>query len=178
MVFLYTHGIAAKVLALVTFLAASLTDALDGYLAKKNHEITDFGRLMDPIADKILVLAALLAFVEKGVIPAWMVVIIIFREVAVTGLRFLALTKGKVLPADSGGKQKTVWQLIAIVAILVFLIFTEGGADKFAFWTGAVETLYKNSIFAIMILVVMLTLVSGMRYFMKNREVYSNEKEN
>ena len=134
MAFLYTHGVLAKTLALCVFLLASITDALDGYIAKKNNQITDFGRLMDPIADKILVLAALLAFVERGVVPAWMVVIIIFREVTVTGLRFLALSKGKVLQADSGGKHKTIWQILAITIILLFFIFREGGTAKFGFW--------------------------------------------
>ena len=166
----------AKTLALAIFLFASLTDALDGYIAKKNNQITDFGSLMDPIADKILVLAALLAFVEKGIIPAWMVVLIIFREVAVTGLRVLALTKGKVLQAERGGKQKTVWQLLAITIMLLFLIFREGGAAKFAFWNHNVEVLYKNAIFVIMLIAVILTLASGITYFIKNKEACSHEE--
>jgi CDP-diacylglycerol--glycerol-3-phosphate 3-phosphatidyltransferase len=176
MAFLYAHGVAAKVLALVTFLAASLTDALDGYLAKKNNQITDFGRLMDPIADKILVLAALLAFVERGVVPAWMVVLIIFREVTVTGLRLRALSRGKVIQADSAGKHKTVWQLLAITAILFFLIFREGGSAKFWFWNSRVESIYSSAIFVIMLVAVILTLASGITYFMKNKEVYSDEE--
>ena len=174
--FLYIHGVMAKAFALVIFLSASLTDALDGYIAKKRKQITDFGRLMDPIADKILVLAALLAFVEKGVVPAWMVVLIIFRETAVTGLRLRALTKGKVLQAEGGGKQKTAWQLLAIVIILLFLIFREGGAAKFGFWNHSVEVLYKNAIFVIMLIVVIITLVSGIAYFKKNKEVFSYEE--
>jgi len=173
MVFLYTHGLTARVLALITFLLAALTDALDGYIAKRSNEITDFGRLMDPIADKILVLAALIAFVEKGIIPAWMVVLIIFREIAVTGLRLFALTKKKVLQADGGGKHKTVWQLLAIIAILVFLIFREGGAAKFGFWHASVEVLYKDAILVIMLVVTVLTLASGAAYFIKNKGVYS-----
>ncbi|MDD3906342.1 MAG: CDP-diacylglycerol--glycerol-3-phosphate 3-phosphatidyltransferase [Candidatus Omnitrophica bacterium] len=176
MAFLYTHGVAAKVLALFTFTLAAVTDALDGYIAKKRNEITDFGRLMDPIADKILVLAALLAFVEKGVVPAWMAVIIIFREVTVTGLRLLALTKNKVLQADGGGKHKTVWQISAIIIVLIFLILKEGGARIFPFWNAGVEATYRNGIFAIMLVAVVLTLLSGVSYFIKNKEVYSNEK--
>ncbi len=172
MAFLYTPGVTAKILALSTFLLASLTDAVDGYLAKKNNQITDFGRLMDPIADKILVLAALLAFVERGVVPAWMVVLIMFREITVTALRVLALTKGKVIPADGGGKRKTVWQVSTIVVILLFFIFREGGAAKFGFWTGSVENFYRNSIFVIMLAVVIPTLTSGVRYLIKNREIY------
>ncbi len=176
MLFFYAHGVTAKALALITFLLAALTDALDGYLAKKNNEVTDFGRLMDPIADKILVLAALLAFVERGVIPAWMVVIIIFREVAVTGLRMLALTKGTVIQADGAGKHKTVWQLLAIITILAYFILKEGGAAMFAFWTPGAEVLYKDIIFIIMLIAVAFTLISGIAYLMKNREVYLNEK--
>ena len=171
--FLYTHGVMAKTLALCVFLLASATDALDGYLAKKNNQITDFGRLMDPVADKVLVLAALLAFVERGVIPAWMVVVIIFREVTVTGLRILALTKGRVLQADRGGKSKTILQLSAIVVILLFLIFKEGGASRFGFWGPGVEVLYKNAIFAIMSIALVLTLASGITYLVKNRALIS-----
>ncbi|MDD5428031.1 MAG: CDP-diacylglycerol--glycerol-3-phosphate 3-phosphatidyltransferase [Candidatus Omnitrophica bacterium] len=176
MAFFYMHGVLAKTAALLVFLVASLTDALDGYLAKKNNEITDFGRLMDPIADKVLVLAAFLAFVERGVVPAWMVVIIIFREVAVTGLRLFALSKGKVLQADGGGKHKTVWQLLTIMAILVFFILKEGGAARFGFWNTRLEFLYKDFIFVIMLIAVTFTLTSGLAYLIKNREVYSNEK--
>ena len=176
MAFLYTHGVLAKTLALCVFLLASITDALDGYIAKKNNQITDFGRLMDPVADKILVLAALLAFVEKGVVPAWIVVLIIFREVTVTSLRILALKKGQVLQADGGGKKKTVWQLITIMIMLLFLIFKEGGAAKFKFWSIGAEVLYKDAIFVIMLIAVTLTLASGIAYFIKNRGVYSNEK--
>jgi len=101
MLFLFLHGVIAKVLALITFLIASFTDFLDGYIAKKYNMVTDFGKLMDPIADKVLILAAFLAFVEMELIPAWMVVIIIFREVTITGLRISALTRGKVIPADT-----------------------------------------------------------------------------
>ncbi len=176
MAFLYTPGILTKTFALCVFLLASLTDALDGYLAKKNNQITDFGRLMDPIADKILVLTALLAFVERGVIPAWMVVLIIFREVTVTGLRVLALKNGRVLQADGGGKNKTIWQLLAIMIILLFLIFKEGGSGLFKFWSAGAEVLYKNAIFVIMLIAVTLTLASGITYFIKNKGVYSNEK--
>ena len=105
-----------------------------------------------------------------------MVVIIIFREVAVTGLRLLALTKGKVLQAGSGGKHKTVWQLLTITIILAFFILKEGGAVQFKFWSGSMEVLYKDFIFAIMLIVVTFTLTSGLAYLIKNREVYSNAK--
>ena len=176
MLLLFSKGVLPKVLALFIFLLASFTDFLDGFLAKKRNEITDFGKLMDPIADKILVLAAFLAFVEMKLIPAWMVVIIIFREVAITGLRVLALTKDRVIPADDGGKHKTVSQIFAVFVILLFLIFREAGMKVFRFWNGEIEAIYKNAIFILMLVTIILTLISGAAYLVKNREIYINAK--
>jgi CDP-diacylglycerol---glycerol-3-phosphate 3-phosphatidyltransferase len=175
--FLFIHGFGAKVAAFVVFLSASFTDLLDGYLAKKNNQITDFGRLMDPIADKILILSAFLAFVEMGLIPAWMVIIILFREVVVTGLRILALSKGKIMPADSGGKHKTVSQVVAILAILLLIIFRAAGPVAPAFWSANAEAIYRDSIYVLMLITVALTLISGISYLVKNREVYAHAKE-
>jgi len=175
--FLFIDGLSARITAFIIFLIASLTDILDGYLAKKNNQITVFGRLMDPIADKILVLSAFLAFVEMGLVPAWMVVIIIFREVTVTGLRMLALSKGQVISADSGGKHKTVSQALAVLAILLLLIFREAGPAVSGFWSVESERVFKDSIFALMLITVVLTLISGVSYLVKNREVYSNAKK-
>ena len=176
MLLLFSKGVLPKVLALFIFLLASFTDFLDGFLAKKRNEVTDFGKLMDPIADKILVLAAFLAFVEMKLIPAWMVVIIIFREVAITGLRVLALTKDRVIPADDGGKHKTVSQIFAVFVILLFLIFREAGMKVFRFWNGEIEAIYKNAIFILMLVTIILTLISGAAYLVKNREIYINAK--
>jgi CDP-diacylglycerol---glycerol-3-phosphate 3-phosphatidyltransferase len=176
MFFLFFHGVWAKTLALITFLAASFTDFLDGYLAKKNNMVTSFGKLMDPIADKILVLAAFLAFVEMELIPAWMVVIIIFREAIVTGLRITALTQGKVLAAEDGGKHKMVSQVFSIFAILLFIIFKEAGIKVFGFWNGSTERAYKDIIFLLMLVTTSLTLASGISYLIKNKGVYFNAK--
>ena len=179
MLFLFSQGVMAKMLALVTFLAASLTDFLDGYIAKKNNMITDFGKLMDPIADKILILAAFLAFVEMELAPAWMVVIIIFREVTITGLRISALTKGKVIAADDGGKHKMVSQVFAVSAVLIFLIFREAGIKAFGLlWSGSAERIYKDAIFILMLATTLLTLISGILYLIKNRGIYFNAKTN
>ncbi len=178
MLLLFSHGVLAKVLALLVFLCASLTDYLDGYIAKKSDMITDFGKLMDPIADKILVLSAFLAFVEMELIPAWMVVIIIFREVAITGLRIFALTKGKVIASDDGGKHKMVSQVLSILAILLFLIFREAGIKVFNFWNDSTELLYKDIIFLFMLITTILTLISGISYLVKNRGAYFNAKTN
>lgn len=178
MFFLFSRGVASKTLALVTFLAASLTDFLDGHIAKKYNMITNFGKLMDPIADKILVLSAFLAFVEMELIPAWMVVIIIFREVVVTGLRIAALGQGKVLAAEDGGKHKMVSQVFSILAILFFLIFREAGIKVFGFWSDSTERIYKETIFFLMLITTFLTLASGMSYLIRNKGVYFNAKTN
>lgn len=176
MLFLFSHGLLAKVLALITFLIASFTDFLDGFIAKKTSQITDLGKLMDPIADKVLVLAAFLAFVEMELVPAWMVVIIIFREIAITGLRVLALTKNKIIQSDDGGKHKTVSQIFAIFVILLFLIFREAGIKIFKFWDSNTEIIYKEAIFILMFVTVVLTLISGMSYLVRNKEIYLNAK--
>ena len=175
MFFLFLPGLTAKVLALAIFIAASFTDFLDGFIAKGKNISTDFGRLMDPIADKILVLASFLAFVELKLVPAWMVVIIILREVTITGLRAFALTRGKVIAADEAGKHKMVSQVAAILAILLFLVFREAGIKVFGFWNQRFESVYKDTIFGFMLVTVLLTLVSGIDYLIKNRGVY-NEK--
>lgn len=177
MFFLFSHGFWMKIAAFVTFALASLTDMIDGAVAKRFNMITDFGKLMDPIADKVLVLAAFMSFVEMKLIPAWMVVIIVLRETVITGLRVLALTKDKVIAADGGGKHKMVSQVLAIVAILVFLIFRDGGAaGVFGFWNESVEAGFRSTIFVLMLITTFLTLASGIAYLVKNREVYFNEK--
>lgn len=175
--FLFSAGVTAKVLALTVFLLASLTDFLDGFIAKSRNMTSDFGRLMDPIADKVLVLAAFLAFVEMKLVPAWMVLVIVLREVSVTGLRIAALGQKKVIPADEGGKHKMVSQILSIFMILLFIIFREAGIKIFGFWTPETERIYRDAIFVLMSVTVVLTVVSGASYLLKNREVYSNAKK-
>jgi len=176
MFFLFSAGVLAKGLALFTFLIASFTDFLDGFIAKGRNISTDFGRLMDPIADKVLVLAAFLAFVEMKLIPAWMVVIIILRETIITGLRLMGLSKGHVIPADEGGKHKMVSQVLSILAILLFLIFREAGIKVFDFWSAGTERLYRDAIFVLMLITTVLTLASGVGYLVKNKDIYLNAK--
>lgn len=176
MIFLFSRGVTFKVLAFVTFVLASLTDFLDGFIAKKRGEISDFGKFMDPVADKILVLAAFLAFVEMKLIPAWLVVIIVSREFIITGLRLVALARGEVLAAGMGGKHKTVSQMFSIYMILIFIIFKESGAGVFGFWNEGLEILYRNVIFYLMILTAFLTLASGVAYLVKNRKFFKNAK--
>jgi len=111
-------------LALVLFAIASITDAIDGYVARRYNLVTNFGKLMDPLADKLLVCAALVAFVASNVLPAWAVVLLISREFFVSGLRQLALEQGKVIEASAGGKIKTTTQIVLILFLLLPMSWT------------------------------------------------------
>jgi len=175
MLLLFSDGIAARIGALAVFFIASLTDFLDGYLARRYDMITDFGKLMDPIADKVLVLSAFLAFIELRLVPAWMVVLIISREFIVTGVRVLALSKKVVLPAREGGKHKTVSQMSAIFVILIFLVFREIGLKYPSLWSPGIEGCFKNIILALMWWTTPLTLVSGGAFLYKNRAVFMHD---
>ncbi len=109
----------ANLYAVGFFILASVTDFLDGYLARKRNEITDFGKFLDPIADKILVISALVCLVERNLVPSWAVIIIIAREFIVSGLRMSAASKNIVIAADKLGKMKTVVQMIAIIHLIM-----------------------------------------------------------
>ena len=163
----------SKSLALLVFSVAALTDFLDGYLARKYNLITNIGKLMDPLADKILMCAGFVLLITLGHIPAWIVVVILSREFLVTGLRLLASAEGKVLAAENLGKYKTIFQ---IVTILYFLLFEAAGEKLFSWALPIFETrLTSPSIFgtALVWISLILTLVSGIRYVWKNREVLS-----
>jgi CDP-diacylglycerol--glycerol-3-phosphate 3-phosphatidyltransferase len=177
MFFLFCRGIMAKYLALFTFCLASFTDFLDGQIARKKNLESNFGRLMDPIADKILILTAFLAFVEMKIIPAWMVIIIIFRELVITGLRIIAATRGKIISASIAGKHKTASQIVAIISILIFLIIRESAR---VVWGPLSELWFRRVIFYLMLITVMLTLISGISYLARNKELLfvTNEKNN
>ncbi|WP_352417828.1 CDP-diacylglycerol--glycerol-3-phosphate 3-phosphatidyltransferase [Proteiniborus sp.] len=141
------------------FIIAALTDTLDGYIARSRNQITKFGKFMDPLADKLLVSAALISLVEMGKLPAWIVVIIIAREFAVTGLRVIAASEGITIAANWWGKIKTITQIISIVSLLInnypFSII------GFPFDKLAVT------------LAVVFTIVSGIDYFYINRKVFA-----
>ncbi len=178
MVFLFMHGVGWKTAALLTFLAAAFTDYLDGYIAKKYNMVSDFGKLMDPVADKVLTLAAFLAFVEMRLVPAWMVVIIVAREMLITGLRIARVLKhNDVLQAGRGGKNKTVSQLVSIFVILVFILLKEGGEKVFGFWSPEAELIGKNIIFFLMLITVIFTVISGVSYVATNRRYLFNDKK-
>ncbi len=161
----------------VIFIIASITDKLDGYIARSRNQITTFGKFLDPIADKILVLAAMLILVEAAKLPAWIPIIVLFREFIVSGYRLVAVEKGgKVIAASVWGKLKTVTQMLAI--LLAFLdtnafgaCFT-GGLSGFSFAYNLIVTI-------LMIISVIATIFSGADYIIKGKDLFKEEvKEN
>ena len=170
MFFLFCNGLWAKAISLVVFILAALSDYFDGMIAQRRNMVTDFGRLMDPIADKILVLAAFAAFVQLQLIDAWMFVIIVSREILITSLRLFALNKGKVLSAAKAGKHKTVSQMAVIFYILGFIVLKEV-MKAFFTWNPVWERSFRNSVYILMLLTVGLTLYSGLYYLWENRKV-------
>lgn len=170
--FLLTPGFWAKLAACFVFAVASFTDLWDGRLARLKGIVTDFGVLMDPIADKILVLSAFLAFVQLNIAPAWMVVLIATREFLVTGLRLFALGRGKVLPAEAAGKHKTISQIVAISITLVYLVAREAWGA----YPGGLRwyTLGEVGIWWLMLITVILTLTSGTFFFWRHRKLILN----
>ena len=151
--FPYHQPIAAAI-----FILAALTDSLDGYLARSRNLITDFGKFMDPLADKLLVCSALICFVQLGSVPAWMVIIIIAREFAITGLRTLAASDGIVIAASKWGKAKTMSQMLAIVIIL------------FNNWPFSLLNIPMGTI--MIWIATILTLISGIDYLILNKKVF------
>jgi CDP-diacylglycerol--glycerol-3-phosphate 3-phosphatidyltransferase len=165
-------GLASRLLALLVFIAACLTDYYDGLIARRQNIITDFGKFMDPIADKILVLGAFLSFVQMQLVHSWMVVLILSREIIITSIRLFALKKGRVLAAERAGKHKTVSQMVAIFLILIYLIFKEI-MIRFFSWNSGLEVSFSVAIFILMSITVVLTLISGISYLWRNRKIIS-----
>jgi CDP-diacylglycerol--glycerol-3-phosphate 3-phosphatidyltransferase len=146
-----------QIIAALIFIIAASTDSLDGYIARKRKLVTNLGKLLDPLADKLLVSAVLVSLVEMDKVGAWIVIVIISREFAVTGLRQIALLEGHVIAASKWGKWKTATQITAIIALLINnfpFAFINFRFDLVASWVAAVITLY-----------------SGFDYFIKNKHV-------
>jgi CDP-diacylglycerol--glycerol-3-phosphate 3-phosphatidyltransferase len=174
---LLPHFPAGKTVALVVFVLASITDWVDGAIARRRQLETVFGALLDPVADKILTCAAFICFVELrdyrdcALVQAWMTLIIVSREILVTGLRLVAREQGVVLRAERLGKHKTISQMVAIIVILIGLAAHEEwgalGIDPEQF-----NLVFSWMTFGLMLVVVSLTLWSGASYFWKNREAF------
>lgn len=143
-----------RFLALAFFVLASVTDWLDGYLARKNHLVTNFGKFMDPLADKLLVCAAMICLVELGRLPGWIVIVIVSREFIISGFRLVAAERGVVIAASYWGKFKTVSQMIMVI----LLVFDLGGVF------GTLEQIF-------IYLALILTVVSLADYIWKNIDV-------
>ena len=151
---LYLNVPHANYWALAIFAAASVTDTLDGYIARHYNQITDFGKFMDPLADKCLVTAAMLWFVEVGQMPAWALLIVIVREFGVSGLRMVAADKGRVIAAGWSGKVKTAATMVCIILMLLPL-----------------PEIVNQICTAVIVLT---TIYSGVEYFLKNRDCLSD----
>lgn len=163
-----------ETVALILFCIASITDFLDGRIARKQNLITNFGILMDPLADKILTCSAFIAFVELRQMEAWMVVIIVARELAITGLRLLAASKNLVLAAERYGKHKTISQIVAIIAVLVLLSYSQWGSPGMAVfgWMIGGRPWIEHFVWFSKWVAVVLTLWSGVVYLWRNRRLY------
>lgn len=187
--FVFTAGFLAVIfsplpyrqtIALALFVAAGISDFLDGAIARRRNLITNFGILMDPLADKIMVCSAFIAFVELKWFAAWMAVIVVARELAITGLRLLAASKNVVLAAERYGKHKTISQIVAVIAIFIDHIMRDnewGSVGQAIFgwhlfdqhsWSWWVAEIFKW-------LSVALTFVSGFVYLWKNRRLYLDD---
>ncbi|MFO1487174.1 MAG: CDP-diacylglycerol--glycerol-3-phosphate 3-phosphatidyltransferase [Verrucomicrobiota bacterium] len=166
-----------ETIALVLFCAAGITDFLDGEIARRRNLITNFGILMDPLADKIMVCSAFIAFVGVGWLPAWMTVVVVARELAITGLRLLAASKNVVLAAERYGKHKTISQITAIIAVLVLHAYTDWGrAGELLFgWGFGDHPWVWWFSHAAKWLAVLLTFTSGWLYLWKNRRLYLDD---
>jgi CDP-diacylglycerol--glycerol-3-phosphate 3-phosphatidyltransferase len=163
-------------IALGLFLLAGATDYLDGHIARKYHKVTNFGKIMDPIADKLLILSAFFVFMRMQVIAGWMFYTIASREIIVTLSRFYAMHKGKVIEAERLGKAKTVSQMATIVFILVCLV--AASKDQLPLEGSGLPSLARGLITVAMMLVVALTVISGVAYLWHNRTVLRTDEVN
>ncbi|MBQ6569186.1 MAG: CDP-diacylglycerol--glycerol-3-phosphate 3-phosphatidyltransferase [Clostridia bacterium] len=160
----------------LVFGAAALTDMFDGKIARSRNLITDFGKLADPVADKLLVAAAIICFIEIGLCSSWVLIIVLAREFAVTSMRMVAASKGRVIPANMWGKVKTVSQMIAIIAIFVFQwaiqlidtgifgVMKSGVFDTVVQWANILGQIF-------LWITAALTLISGIVYIVQNKDM-------
>ena len=173
----------------VCFVAACITDGLDGYIARKRGLITTFGKIMDPLADKLLMLTAMISLVQVNMVPGWMVAVIWWRELAVTGLRTLAATHAQAMAADSWGKIKTVFQMTAVITGMVFYITQNTLDDSIAGWKMRarldnwwgdlfIHLVEANAlVYWLMVITTAISLFSGIVYFRRNWTMVAAELE-
>jgi len=159
-----------SLLALITYAAAAITDSLDGHLARKNNQITTFGKFLDPLADKLLVVSALICFIEMDLAPSVAVLIIIAREFLVTSVRLVASGEGKVIAANNWGKVKTVLQMVLTVAVLALCAFKDIGVLPML---TAYTTVFSN---VGMWVVAAVTVISGATYLIDNMQYINTTK--
>ena len=162
LVVLYAGFATSGYVALAIFVAACVTDFADGYIARRYNQITDFGKFMDPLADKMLVIAAMCYFVERGQMPAWALAFVLLREFAVSGMRMVAVEQGRVIAAAWSGKIKTA---STMVCLCVMMVMNEP-------WMPAPRVLNPLCIAVI----VGTTVYSGVEYFVKNADVFKNAR--
>jgi len=156
---IYLNGF--NIAATIIFIAAAATDALDGHIARSRNMVTNFGKLMDPLADKLLTMSAFLCLVSVDIIPVWMVIVILAREFAVTGLRQVAASEGVIMAAGYTGKIKTVLQMVAIPMLMLNN------------WPGIYMHIPLDMIF--LWACVIMTIVSGVEYFIKNWNIIKGQ---
>jgi CDP-diacylglycerol--glycerol-3-phosphate 3-phosphatidyltransferase len=160
--------------ALVLFIVAGLTDYFDGEIARRYHFVTAFGKLMDPLVDKIMIAAAFISLVPLRAIPAWVAITIVAREFLITGLRLVASAKGQVLPAERLGKHKTSWQIVTVIFFLALLSLRElRYASRVDEWW---QRTWNDGGKALVFIAVMLTLYSGLAYAWRHRDLVVNER--
>ena len=158
------YGLIFRLISLVIFVIASLTDFFDGYIARKYNLITDFGKIMDPLADKILVISALVIFVQLEYIPGWMSIIVLAREFLISGIRILAAAKGEIIAAGNLGKYKTTSQMIVVIISLVI------GPIGFH-----ISDYYFTVAEVLMLIPVILTIWSGWEYTFKAKHYFTEQ---
>ncbi|MGG5462293.1 CDP-diacylglycerol--glycerol-3-phosphate 3-phosphatidyltransferase [Clostridium sp. B9] len=166
-----------SIIATLIFIIASITDQLDGYIARSRNEVTNFGKFMDPLADKLLVTSALISLVELQLIPSWAAVVIIAREFAVSGLRTIAASEGKVIAASWWGKIKTVIQIITIILLLLQVnIINSPGIKELVVESSFLTNFFTYVPDIFLYLAVIITILSGIDYFVKNKNVINTYK--
>ena len=178
LIFIAIRGIPyGTVIATLVFIIAALTDKLDGYIARSRNQITRFGKFMDPLADKLLVTAALISLVEYQIIPAWAAVVIIAREFAVSGLRTIAAAEGLVIAASWWGKIKTVIQIITIIiALIQFNLSSQVELANNLAYYNTIKNMFPILTEVSLYLTIIITILSGYDYFVKNKHVVKVEK--